>query len=359
MSAPWKRRAPGIAIGLAVLLLPPLLISDTFIMHLLVLAAVFAILAVGLNLVMGYSGLLSLGHHAFFGLGAYAAALAAAAGMPLPVSVVAGAAAAMVASGLIGAVLLKLRSAFFVIATIAFAEILRVVSLNWIEVTNGPMGIAGVTPLQLKLGFVELDLSSPHRAYYLIAPVVAVTVLLVRYLVSSPMGVGLVAMRESEYVARSLGIDTARLALRSVVIGSTIAGVAGALYGHYLQFVSPDVLSFSVMITLIVMVLGGGMGTLLGPVVGAVIFTLGPELLRAGDQYRLVVYGSIIVLFVRFLPNGLWGTGVNVVRRRAQRGTKSTATPERPPNPLEQSADEEVGVASDPAGSLDVDRSAP
>ncbi|MGH3664716.1 MAG: branched-chain amino acid ABC transporter permease, partial [Egibacteraceae bacterium] len=319
MTSAVMRRLPAVFVGLAVWLLPPLLIRDTFVMHLLVLAGIFAILATGLNLVMGYSGLLSLGHHAFFGLGAYGAALAAAAGLPLIGSIAAGAAAAAVASRLVGAVLLKLRSAFFVIATIAFAEILRVVSLNWIEVTNGPMGMAGVPPLAVALPLLEFDFTTPHRAYYLIWGILGLTVLVVRHLVGSPMGVGLVAMRESEYVARSLGIDTARLALRSVVIGSTIAGVAGALYGHYLQFVSPDVLTFGVMITLLVMVLGGGMGTLWGPVVGAAIFTLGPEFLRAGDQYRLLLYGVIIVLLVRFMPNGLWGTAENLFRRRTLR----------------------------------------
>lgn len=316
MPVSLRRRLPALLVALGAGILPPLLISDTFYMHLLVLAGIFAILVSGLNLVMGYSGLLSLGHHAFFGMGAYGAALSSGLGMPLLLSVVAGAALAMLAAGLIGSILLKLRSAFFVIATIAFAEILRSVTVNWIDVTNGPMGIAGVAPLR----FLGLDLSTPHRAYWLVAALVGLTVLLVRYLIASPLGVGLVAMRESEYVARSLGIHTAQLALRSVVIGSGLAGVAGALYGHYLQFVSPDVLSFSVMVTLLVMVLGGGMGTLWGPVVGAVIFTLGPEVLRAGDQYRLLVYGLIIVLLVRFLPDGLWGTGARVLRGRAGGG---------------------------------------
>lgn len=310
-----RRRLPALLVALGLGVLPPLLISDTFVMHLLVLSAIFAILVSGLNLVMGYSGLLSLGHHAFFGLGAYGAALSSALGVPVVVSVAAGGALAMLAAGLIGSILLKLRSAFFVIATIAFAEILRSVTVNWIDVTNGPMGITGVAPLR----FLGLDLSAPHQAYWLAAGLVGLTVLLVRHLIASPLGVGLVAMRESEYVARSLGIDTARLALKSVVIGSGLAGVAGAVYGHYLQFVSPDVLSFGVMVTLLVMVLGGGMGTLWGPVVGAAIFTLGPEVLRAGDQYRLLVYGLIIVLLVRFLPEGLWGTGARLLRGRAGR----------------------------------------
>lgn len=337
-----RRPLPAVLVA-ALCLLPPLLIRDTFVMHLLVLAGIFAILATGLNLVMGYSGLLSLGHHAFFGLGAYTSALAVGAGLPLLVGVALGAGAAALASRLIGVVLLKLRSAFFVIATIAFAEILRVVSLNWVGVTNGPMGIAGVPSLGLRLPFLEIDLSTPHRAYYLVVLLVVLSVLLVRYLISSPVGVGLVAMREAEYVARSLGIDTARLALRSVVIGSAIAGVAGALYGHYLQFVSPDVLTFGVMITLVVMVLGGGMGTLWGPVIGAVIFTLGPEFLRAGDQYRLVAYGAIIVLLVRFMPGGLWGTGEQLLARwRAARGGRPPRSAPRIPR---EEAGDVAGVA--------------
>lgn len=353
MTAARLRSLPTVVAFAAVWLLPPLVIRDTFVMHLLVLAGIFAILATGLNLVMGYSGLLSLGHHAFFGLGAYASALTAAAGLPLLLALAAGGAAGLVASRLIGAILLKLRSAFFVIATIAFAEILRITSLNWIDVTNGPMGIAGVPPLRIALPFFEFQFNTPHRAYYFIWALVGLTVVVVRYLVASPMGVGLVAMRESEYVARSLGIDTARLALRSVVIGSTIAGVAGALYGHYIQFVSPDVLTFGVMITLVVMVLGGGMGTLWGPVVGAVIFTLGPEFLRAGDQYRLLAYGVIIVLLVRFMPDGLWGMAQDLVRRfRRRRGAAAEpAGAGRPSNALESSGDVGGAEPSQPLGS--------
>lgn len=339
MTAPSQvvRRLPTVALVTAALVLPPTLLGGSFVMHLLVLSGIYAIAATGLNLVMGYSGLLSLGHHAFFGLGAYGSAIAASAGMPLLVSVAVGGLTALVAARLIGALLLKLRSAFFVIATIAFAEILRVVSLNWIEVTNGPMGIVGVPPLRVSLlGMATVDLATPARAYVLVVAVLLLVVLLVRYLVGSPMGVGLVAMRESEYVARALGIDTGRLALRSVVIGSAIAGVAGALYGHYLQFVSPDVLTFGVMITLVVMVLGGGMGTLWGPVIGAVIFTVGPEFLRASDQYRLIVYGLLIVLLVRFLPGGLWGSLRNLASRRRLRSAPTADGGDRAAMPQPQ-----------------------
>lgn len=313
----------------AVVVATPFVVTDTFYMHLLVVAGIFGIAVTGLNLIMGYSGLLSLGHHAFFGIGAYGSALAQEAGVPLLVAVVVGTVVAAAASLLTALILLRLRAAFFVIATIAFSEIVRAIALNWVSLTNGPMGMTGVAPLSL----FGIDLSEARAAWYLVVAALVAVVAVVRWLLHSPMGTEMVAMRESENVARSLGIDTGQLALRSVVIGSAMAGLAGALYVHYLQFASPDVFSFSVMITMVVMVLGGGMGTLLGPLLGAVVFTAGPELLRAGDDYRLIIYGVIIVLLVRFMPEGVWGR----VLARMDRD-------DQPGEPMDPGADDDARV---------------
>jgi branched-chain amino acid transport system permease protein len=302
------------ALGLLAIFLPPLVVPDPFIMHLLVLSAIYAALATSLNLVMGYSGLLSLGHQAFFGIGAYASVLLSGLGIPLWGAVAAAGGISTVAARGIGAVLLRMRSAFFVIATVAFAEILRIVSINWVGLTNGPMGVSGVEPLHLG----PIDLSDPYLAYYPTSILAAASMLVVALVVRSRVGNALVAMREAEYVARSVGIDTNRQALWSVLVSAFIAGLAGSMYAHYVQFVSPDVFFFPLMVTLVVMVLAGGMGTLAGPVVGAVVFTILPELLRASDRYRLVIYGTIIVLLVRFAPEGIWGLvlkGVGAIRR--------------------------------------------
>lgn len=306
----------GVAVAIVGILVPPLVVVDAFIMHLLVLSAIFVALASSLNLLIGYSGLLSLGHQAFFGLGAYASALLSAAGWPLLAAIAAAGAVSTVAARGIGVVLLRMRSAFFVIATIAFAEILRLVSINWIEVTNGPMGITNVAPLHIDLpGIGYIDLSDPYFAYYPAAILAAASVAVVAFVVRSRIGNALVAMREAEYVARSIGIDTNRYAMRSVLIAAFIAGLSGALYAHYVQLVSPDVFYFGIMVTIVVMVLAGGIGTLVGPVIGAVAFTVLPELLRASDDYRLIIYGAIIVALVRFAPEGLWG-----IARRFSRG---------------------------------------
>ena len=318
-------RIIAIAIGLLAIFVPPLVVPDPFIMHLLVLSAIYAAFATSLNLVMGYSGLLSLGHQAFFGLGAYGSAILSALGIPLWGAVIAAGGVSTLAARGIGAVLLRMRSAFFVIATIAFAEILRVVSINWVEVTNGPMGITGLAPLRLG----PFDLSDPYLAYYPAATLAALSVAVTALVVKSKIGNALVAMREAEYVARSVGIDTTRYALWSVLISAFIAGLAGSLYAHYVQFVSPDVFYFGIIVSLVVMVLAGGMGTLVGPVLGALVFTILPELLRASDRYRLVIYGAIIVLLVRFAPEGLWGLvrkGSSLVGSR--RGPVETLPPD-------------------------------
>lgn len=342
----------GIAVAVAAILIPPLVVADDFIMHLLVLSAIFVALASSLNLVMGYSGLLSLGHQAFFGLGAYASALLSGAGWPLPLAILAAGAVSTIAARGIGAVLLRMRSAFFVIATIAFAEILRIVSINWVEVTNGPMGITNVTPLHVDLpGIGYIDLTDPYFAYYPTAILAAASVAVVALVVHSRIGNGLVAMREAEYVARSIGIDTNRYAMQSVLVAAFIAGLAGSLYAHYVLLVSPDVFYFGIMVTMVVMVLAGGMGTLVGPVIGAVAFTILPEQLRASDDFRLIIYGAIIVALVRFAPEGLWGIArrisADITRRRARARLPEEARP---------AASQET-AANEPSEPIGVDRS--
>ena len=278
-------------------------------MHLLVLAAIYALLASSLNLVMGYSGLLSLGHHAFFGIGAYTSVLLSINfSVPLWLSIPLGGLMAALAGRGLSIILLKLRSAYFVIATIAFAEIMRLVATNWDALTQGPMGITGVPSLASNLG--GLSIISPTKQAYLITTSISImSVFFISRLIRSDVGRALVGMREAENLAESLGIDTRLYAMLSVIVGAFFAGVSGGLYGHYTQFLSPDVFYFVLMVSIIVMVLGGGMGTIGGPIVGGIIFTLLPELLRSSEQYRMLIYGVIIILFARFAPDGIWAGG--------------------------------------------------
>lgn len=312
---PWQT-----VLVLLAILLPPLVVTSPYAMHLLVLSAIYILLASSLNLVMGYSGLLSLGHHAFFGIGAYTSVLLSLElSVPLWISIPLGGVAAAIAGWLLSTLLLKLRSAYFVISTIAFAEIMRLIATNWESLTQGPMGITGVPVLTQNLPLLSTwNWSLAQQSYLIVAMVCAVAVLFISRLVRSDVGRSLMGMREAENLAESLGINTRIYALISVVVGTFFAGIAGGLYGHYTQFLSPDVFYFILMVSIIIMVLGGGMGTVLGPVLGGLLFTLLPEILRSSDQYRMLIYGAIIILFARFAPMGLWANLRHQIVRLSQ-----------------------------------------
>jgi branched-chain amino acid transport system permease protein len=315
------------------------------------LAAIYVILATSLNLLLGYSGLLSLGHQAFFGLGAYTSAiLTTKVSLPMPLGLVGAALIALVFGRLIGRITLRLRAAFFVIATFAVGEIGRQVALNWDALTGGPLGYGGIPPV----GVGGLELVAPNALYPVVLAIALGVVLIVARLVRSGLGYSLRALAQNENLARAVGIDTARHANIAFSLGSAMAAVAGSLYAHSIGFISPEVFDFSVMINTLLMVIGGGLGTVIGPVVGAIIFTQLPESLRFSDQWRLVVYGLVLVLLVRFLPRGLWGTLASFARSRGRRpappagGDGASPAPEARPRARPQAL--ATARDADPAG---------
>lgn len=308
-------------VAMAALLLP-LVITNTYFVHVLVLAAIFAILALSLNLLTGYTGLLSLGHQAFFALGAYISAiLATRLGFPFWAGLLLGAFGSMTGGYFISRITLRLRDAYFVIATIAFANILGLIVLNWVDLTQGPMGITNV-PVPSLFGFKA---DTPVKGYYMVLALLGLSLLICKRLVDSDVGRALVAMREFENLARVVGIDTRRYAIIASSVSAMLAGLAGAFYAHYLKFLSPDVFAFDIMINMVVMMLAGGMGTLAGPVLGAVIFTVVPEALRFSQGYRMVLLALTVILLVRFLPRGIMGLAV----RRTEQGAEVPADGER------------------------------
>lgn len=299
------------------------------------LAAIYVILASSLNLLLGYSGLLSLGHQAFFGLGAYGSAvLTTNYHWPMPLGLVGAAVAGYVAAWVIGKVTLRLRAAFFVIATFAVGLIGLQVALNWTEVTGGPMGLSGIPPI----GVGDIVLIQPEQVFPVVFVAALITVLFVARLTRSGLGYSLRGLAKNENLALAVGIDTSRHANLAFSIGGAMAAVAGSLYAHTVGFISPDVFNFSVMINALLMVIGGGVGTVIGPVVGAIVFTQLPETLRFSDEWRLVIYGLILLLLIRFLPKGLWGSlaalwNMYRERSRARTGTGDGGSPGAPGSP--------------------------
>ena len=283
----------------------PWWVANPYHLHVLIMAGIFTILALSLNLLLGYTGQLSLGHAAFFGIGAYTSAL-----LTLPplewsfwLALPAAALAAGAAGWAIGRLALKLRGAYFVLVTISFAGVISLVSINWMQLTNGPLGLPGVPPPALG----PWTLRTKAAYWYLVLAAVALAYLICRRLIGSRIGRAFVALRENEPLAESVGVDGTHYLVLAAVVSAAMAGVGGSLYAHYTRFVSPEVFLFSYTVTMVIMVIAGGQGTLAGPIVGALLFTALPEALREAVawQWQMLAYGVVLILCVFFLPRGI------------------------------------------------------
>jgi len=302
-----------IAAGLLALATLPLWLDNPYILHVLIVTGIFIIAAMSLNLLLGYAGQLSLGHVAFFGVGAYASALVSLGFdisfftlKPKPVwfAMLCGIAAAGLCGWLIGRIAFKVRGAYFVIVSISFVEVVRLVAVNWVELTQGPMALNNIPPLNL-LGFAFYK--KPEN-YWLMLAVALACFFLVRRLVRSKAGRAMIALAENEPLAISVGVDVTKTLVLAAVVSAAMAGAAGALYAHYVRIVDPDVFLFIYTVTMVIMVVTGGKGTLAGPIVGGLLFGLLPEGLRAlaiKPELQWIVYGVLMVLVVYFLPAGI------------------------------------------------------
>jgi len=286
----------------------PAFIGNEFLIHVLIMIFFYAVLASSLNLIVGFVGELSLGHAAFLGIGAYTSAiLSTQYGVPpLLCLFIAGLLAAL-AGIVIGAITLQLEGAFFVLITLAFAETMRLIVSNWIEFTRGPLGFSNIPAPHFSLFWIVFDFSSRVQFYYLALIILALTLLAVTAFAQSTFRVGSVAVRENRRLAKAVGIDPFAQALITFVAGAFFAGMAGAFYANYISFVGPEVFGFSFTVTMLMMVILGGRGTVLGPVLGAVAVGLSLEYLRFINEVRLSVFGLLLIVASIFLPNGIAG----------------------------------------------------
>jgi branched-chain amino acid transport system permease protein len=291
---------------LAAALLAPFLFQNQYALHIGVLIMFSVMLATSFNLIVGYVGEFPLGHTAFLGVGAYTAALfTTRLSLPFHVAMFAAPLLAGLFGLIIGSITLRLRGPFFVIVTLCFAEVLRLIANNWIELTNGPMGISGIEKPAWVIGG---DVLQQKMVYYYVGLLLATVSLFVSYrFVYSNLGRAAIAVRENRFVAQSIGISPFRLGLITFVLAAGIAGLAGGFYANYVSFVGPEVFGFSFMISMIIMVLAGGKGTLVGPAIGAIIVVLLEEYLRDFKELRFSIFGLIVMAVVLFLPRGIMG----------------------------------------------------
>jgi branched-chain amino acid transport system permease protein len=276
---------------------------------------IFGLFAMSLDLIMGYTGMLSFGHAAYFGLGAYASALVLLElSQPVPVALLAGMLLAAAVALPVGWLSTRSTGIYFAMLTLAFAQFLYTVAYKWRSLTGGSDGIAGVPKTELFWGGPSL--ASPHGFYFLAAACVVLSLLLCRALVRSPFGRALQAIRENERRFTSLGRDPRPFKLVVFVIAAAFAGLAGALFAPFRGFASPEVMFWVFSGQALMMVTIGGIGTLVGPILGAMVFILIQEVLSSYTEHWMIFTGAVFVLIVIFLPGGLVGTA----RRLGVRG---------------------------------------
>jgi len=280
-------------------LLPVIWPGSLFLMG---LAGIYAIVALGLSLFLGYAGQISLGHAAFFGIGAYTSAiLTTRYGVPSVGAFCAAAAAAALCAYLIGKPILKLKGYFLALATLGFGEIFLVIVREARDLTGGVSGIFGV-PWFSVAGFA---FDTSLKQYCLIWGVLIGLVLFAKNLVRSKMGRALLAVAASEDAAASVGIDVARIKLGVFVISAAFAGLAGSLFAGVISTASPDAFGLGLSVLMVMMVIMGGMGTLYGPIFAAIFLTWLTDALAAYQQYSLPIFGVIFILLLIFFPDGI------------------------------------------------------
>ncbi|HEY6519474.1 MAG TPA: branched-chain amino acid ABC transporter permease [Roseiarcus sp.] len=270
---------------------------------------VMGLAAMSLNFLLGFTGVLSFGHAAYFGLGAYGTAMAIKYwGVGSIPAIVLGVIVATIAAMIIGALIIKLRGVYFAMVTIAFGQVFYFIAFRWNAVTGGDDGLTGWRRLPINFGFAELDIVQNDRAFYYFAlAIFALCVAAMAVLLNSPLGRSLIAIRENERRARFLGVPIEFHVWLSFVISCLFVSVAGGLYALLNNFIDPRALRVDLSGNLVIMAVLGGMRSFWGPLIGAAIFVALQDYVSSHTQNWMSVIGLVFVLVVRFFPRGVLG----------------------------------------------------
>lgn len=295
-------RSVIIGIVAAILLFIPVVVTNSYLMHLTIMCLIWTMFSSSYNILLS-AGQLSLSHNGFFTIGAYTSAIVAMRfGFPFLLSILMGGLMSVAAGWLIGRITIKMRGSYFVLVTFAFAEIIRLSANNWISVTNGPNGLSGI-PVPSIFGYEFYDLPS---MYYLALALTLITLYVCWRMLNGRFGRAFIALRTSEDLAEAVGINYSSYIYIALGVSCFFTGIAGSFYAHYVTLVSPDLSKFIYMINLLIMVIVGGRYTLGGPVLGAILYVLFSEALRFFEMYRLLLFGILIILVVMYMPAGIY-----------------------------------------------------
>jgi branched-chain amino acid transport system permease protein len=311
-----RRNALALALLVAAVALLPVFVHSDYILNLCGVAGIYAIAVMGLGILLGFTGQMSLAQAAFFGIGAYTSGwITVTLGWPVWPAM----ALAVVLSALVGLAVgypcLRLTGHYLALATIGFGIIAQLVLINWKSVTNGSDGMTGIPPPQI--GSFVFD--TYGRYYYLVLVAVLVCAYVAWRIKTTRVGRALEAIRENEIAARASGIDATRYKIVAFVLAGAYAGLAGSLLAHDTKFLSPDSYSFDQSVVFLVMLVVGGSSSIGGAILGAVLLTFLPEVLRPLKTSYIMVYGAAVIVMVIFMPRGLVGL-LTAARARFVRG---------------------------------------
>lgn len=300
-----RYRLPLMVIAAVLVLGFPQVVSDQYIITIAIKAGIYIMMALGLNILTGYTGLVSLGHAGFVAVGAYTSALLAVKmGCGFFVSMLFGVLTAGVSGVLLGLPTLRLSGTYLSIVTLGFGEIVKMVALNWDVVTNGTLGVKNIPKPEL-FG-LKLTIAN-NGLYYLMAVMLLIVTCFCIAVVKSKTGRAFLAIKADEMAGTMMGINVTYYKMLAFVLSACICSVAGSLYAVLIGYIDPNTFTFDVSTLILSIVILGGMGTIRGMFLGAVVLITFPEVSRALMDYRFVVYGLILVLMMRFRPQGILG----------------------------------------------------
>lgn len=285
-----------------IVLTAPLLVHEGYLLNVMVFVGIHAILALALNLLLGYAGQISLGQAGFFGLGAYISAILTTTYSINPwLAMVAAAVTVTALAFIVGFPILKLKGHYLAMATLGLGIIIYIVFNEAVDQTGGPSGLSGIPNLSIAGFTFDSDLKN----YYLIWAVTLLAIGLSLNLVHSRIGRALRAIHDSEVAARVMGVNARVLKVQVFALSAGLSAIAGSLYAHTMTFIAPASFGFNFSVELVTMVIIGGLASIYGSLLGAALLTVLPELLRAFQDYDIIVYGLLLVLMTMFMPGGL------------------------------------------------------
>jgi branched-chain amino acid transport system permease protein len=297
----------------------PFLITNRYYFQIVIMGCLFSITTLSLNLILGYTGQASLAHAGFFGIGSYGVALMTKSGTSFWLALPLSALCAALIGFLIGLPTLRTRGSYFAIATLCFGVIVSIVAGSWIEFTGGYTGLVGIPhPTSFTLPLIGvIGFETQTAQYYLVLAFLLLTLVVMHRLVHSLLGLSFMAIRNNEALAETVGVNTFAGKILSFVVANFFAGLAGGIYASLVGSISPSTASIDLTFSWLVYLLLGGAATLAGPVIGAFVIPVIMEYLQFLQEYRLIIFGALLIAVIIYFPRGLMG-GFSTLQQRVR-----------------------------------------